>query len=61
MFPAVTFSLERSVKEGIMVWKLLNLINAKWKEMYYYAMFIFNSTIQATLLDANTFEIVFLS
>ncbi len=38
-----------------MVCKPINLINAKSEEIYDYAMFWFNTTIQATVFDAIYF------
>ena len=46
-------SLELSRKEGIMISKPINLINAKLEEMYDSAMFWFYTTFQAIVFDAN--------
>ena len=54
-FPAATVSLELSRKEGIMISKPTNPINAKLEEMYDSAMFWFYSSIQAIVFDANNF------
>jgi hypothetical protein len=59
--PLPHFVLQRQISKPIhglnhlMLSTPINLINAKWEEMYDSAMFWFYTTIQAIVFDANNF------
>ena len=61
MLRQLATSLELCRKEGIMVCKLINLINTKLEEMYDARVWFYATIIQAIAFDANNLFITFLS